>query len=273
MNVLLIKPWTLVLTVFCSLGCSDKQESPVERSEILNPTAGMVSELDSAAQPQVLGVVEEVKAKPIVDVDVCNLAEPDFEDVKLLYGKMRVEREGMGGSNYQANVDLRLLLRHWSPDGLSVDELKDIIGEPETESASELRYSTDNGFEGSHAIFKIVDGKVEYPHRPLLDFESGTSLEKRVAVFRNNYRNSAEIHHYLRTNSQRDSNYYRTGSRLNRLFGFWSPDGLSVEQLKEIIGEPDVESETEVVYDFETEDAIFRRRFEVVDGVIRIQHE
>lgn len=169
---------------------------------------------------------------------------------------------------HSANLELEYILEFWSPIGLTLEQLTEILGEPNSKTPTEVSYAIRGPYNSHNATFRIEDGLVQGPE-PYLDLKTDSLSEELIFRLTQRYRNI----HGLRSlyEESKNTEFYSANSSLNNLLYFWNPDGLSVDKLKAMIGEPDWESANEFGYNFDTGKVVYKRDFILEEGRVRLK--
>ncbi len=199
-----------------------------------------------------------------------NHIELSVENLKQIFGNIVVRREDIENEAefYNANLELESILGYWSPIGFNLEQLREILGEPDSKTPTEVSYVIRGPYVSHTATFKIDGGIVQGPD-PRLDLTTNPISEELILKLTERFINAATGRKYLEAN--KGPHFHHANSALNNLFYFWNPDGLSVDKLKAMIGEPDWKSANEFGYNFDTGAVIYKRNFIVEEGKVQLE--
>jgi len=246
-----------------------------EVSDLANPNDTVATDLSddsgSGEHPVSIDHGEEgISSSTPLEIMPENNIDLSVENLKLILGDIVVRRENPENlaEFHNANLELEYILEYWSPVGLDLEQLTEILGEPDSKSSTEVIYAIKGPYNSFNVTFEVEGGLIKGPD-PYLDLTTNPISEELIFRLTQRYRNISAGRKRLEAN--KGPHFHHANSALNNLFYFWNPDGLSVDKLKAMIGKPDWETANEFGYKFDTGQIIYNRNFIVEDGRVRLK--
>jgi len=194
--------------------------------------------------------------------DSVEFPEERFSILKRVFDDMR---NSLGHRSNNYNLELMTLGNFWSPNGLSVEQLKELFGLPDDETHREIRYRISSPYTSYIATFEIEDGTIR-TREALYDIETNPISEETIFRIDQTYRNAVASRKLLKEMDR--SQYLYSSFSLYNIFNLWKPDGLSVKEFIGIFDDPDIENTKEIAYRYDIPGETRMRKFRIEKGKV-----